>query len=98
MLEEKVCGIFHELGGETGQRDIQACHRIKNNKTILKLSNRKDCLQVLRAKKRLKDLDGTMLNLPSDTKIFITEVFVAIIGDCGTFKRLKGDKGTIKGW
>ena len=71
VLEEKLCGIFHELGGEIGQRDIQACHRIKNNRTILKLSKRKDCLQVLRAKKQLKDLDGTTLNLPSDTKIFI---------------------------
>ena len=26
VLEEKVCGIFHELGVEIGQRDIQACH------------------------------------------------------------------------
>ena len=26
VLEEKVCGFFHELGVEIGQRDIQACH------------------------------------------------------------------------
>ena len=26
VLEEKICGIFHELGVEIGQRDIQACH------------------------------------------------------------------------
>ena len=31
MLEEKVCGIFHELGVEIGQRDIQVCQK-KNNK------------------------------------------------------------------
>ena len=66
MLEEKVCGIFHELDIEIGQRDIRTCDQIKNNRNIIKLSNRKDCLQVLRAKKRLKDLDDTMLNLPSD--------------------------------
>ena len=41
VLEEKVCGIFHELGIEIDQRDIQACYRIKNNRTIIKLSNRK---------------------------------------------------------
>ena len=93
VLEEKVCGIFHEHGVEIGQRDIQACHRIKNNRTIIKLSNRKDCLQVLRAKKRLKDLDGTTLNLRSDSKIFINKSL------CGCYrglwnkcKRLKGDK------
>ena len=61
VLEKKVCGIFHELGIEIGQRDIQACHQTKNNRTIIKLSNRKDCLQVLRAKKQMKDLNGTSL-------------------------------------
>ena len=66
VLEEKVCGIFHELDIEIGQRDIRTCDQIKSNRNIIKLSNRKDCLQVLRAKKRLKDLDDTMLNLPSD--------------------------------
>ena len=35
VVEEKVCGIFHELGVELGQRDIQACHRIKNNETVV---------------------------------------------------------------
>ena len=30
VLEEKVCDIFHKLGIEIGQRDIQACHRKKN--------------------------------------------------------------------
>ena len=91
VLEEKVCGIFHELGIETGQRDIQAYHQIK--KTIIKLSNRKDCLQVQRAEKRLKDLDGTTLNLPIDSKIFIND---SVCGYCrglwNICKRLNGDK------
>ena len=50
VLKEKVCGIFHKFGTEIGQRDIQACHVIKNTRTIIKLSNRKDFLQVVRAK------------------------------------------------
>ena len=73
MLEEKVCGIFHELGAKLGQGDIRACHRIKNNRTIIKFSNSKDSILPLRAKKRLKNLDGTAFNLPSDTKIFVDE-------------------------
>ena len=93
VLEEKVCGIFHEHGVEIGQRDIQACHRIKNNRTIIKLSNRKDCLQVLRPKKRLKDLDGTTLNLRSDSKIFINKSLCGYYrGLWNKCKRLKGDK------
>ena len=93
VLEEKVCGIFHELGMERDiQRDIQACHGIKNNRTIVKLSNRKHCLQVLRAKKRLKDLDSTSLNLPSDSKIFINESLCGYYrGLWNKCKRLKGD-------
>ena len=96
MLEEKVCGICHELGVEIVNRDIQACRPIKNNRTIIKLSIRNDCLQVLRAKKRMKNLECTTLNLPSDSKIFINEIL------CGYYrwlwnkcKRLKSDKKNL---
>ena len=54
-------------------KDIQACYRIKSNRIIMKFNNRNDCLQVLRAKKRLKDLNCITFNLPRDTKIFINE-------------------------
>ena len=37
MLGEKVCGIFHELGVEIGQRDIQACQKKNNKKKIIRL-------------------------------------------------------------
>ena len=83
VLKQKVYSILHELGMELGQRDIQVCHQVKNNRTIVKLSDRKDCPQILRAKKRWKDLDGTTFNLPSDTKIFVNESIVAVKGDCG---------------
>ena len=96
MLEEKVCGIFHELGTEIGQREIQACHQIKNNRSIIKLFNRKDCLHVLRAKKQLKDLkdlDCTTLNLPNDSKIFINKSLCGYYrGLWNKCKQLKGDK------
>ena len=55
VLEETVCGISQELGAELDERDMQACHRIKSNRIIMKFNNRNNCLQVLRAKKRLKD-------------------------------------------
>ena len=88
----RKCGIFHELGVELGQIDIQTCYRIKNNRTIIKLSSRKDCLQVLRAKNRLTDLDGTTLNLPGDSKIFINkspcDYYRGLWNKC---KHLKGD-------
>ena len=54
---------------------------------MIRISNREDCLQVLRAKKRLKDLDGTTLNLPNDSKIVINES-----GLWNKCKWLKSDK------
>ena len=42
VFKEKLCDIFYGLGVELGRRDIQTCHRIRNNITIVKLSNRKD--------------------------------------------------------
>ena len=84
MLKETICYTSHKLGAELGKIHDRACRRIKSNRTLIKLSNRKDCLQVLRAKKRLKNLDGIAFNLPRDNKIFITKLFVAITGGRGT--------------
>ena len=72
-LEDKLLDIFREIGVEIGQRDIQACHRVKNNQTIVKFSNRKNCLQILRVKKQLKDLACTLFNFQDGMKIFVNE-------------------------
>ena len=71
-----------------------SCLQIKKKKTglWLKHSNTKDCLQVVRAKNRLKDLDGTTFNLRSDTKIFVNEsLFGYYRGLWNKCKHLKGD-------
>ena len=43
-LEEKVCKILKTIDIDIDTRQIEACHRIKNNRTILKLSHRKDAV------------------------------------------------------
>ena len=30
VLEQKVCDVIHEIGVDICDRDIQACHRLKN--------------------------------------------------------------------
>ena len=73
-LEETVRGVFRNIDVETDERDVQACHRLKEKeRTIVKFLNRKDCLQILRVKKELKFLDPTELDFPENTKIFINE-------------------------
>ena len=74
VLEETLRGVFKKIGVEIDERDVQACHRLKEkDRTIVKFVNRKDCLQILRVKKELKSLDPTDLNFPENTKIFINE-------------------------
>ena len=72
-LKGKACEIFEKLGVQVNERDIQDCHRLKYGKTIVKFSNRKDCLQILRVKKNLKELDPTELDFEEGTKIFVNE-------------------------
>ena len=59
---------------DTCDRDIQACHCLKDkDQTIVKFTNRKDCLQILSVKRQLKGLDPAAVDLPEGTKIFVNE-------------------------
>ena len=54
--------------------DIQTCHRLKDkDRKIVKFTNKKDCLRILRVKRQLKGLDPSAMDLPEGTKIFINE-------------------------
>ena len=73
-MEANISKVFDKLGVHVEQKDIQAYHRSKDNDSvIIKLSDRKDSLQVLRVKKDLKSLDPTELDFPEGTRIFINE-------------------------
>ena len=49
VLEQKICDVFQEIGVGICNRDNQACHRRKDkNQTIVKFTNKKDCLRILR--------------------------------------------------
>ena len=74
VLEQKVCDVIQEIGVDICDRDIQTCHRLKDkDRAIVKFTNRKDCLQILRVKRQLKGLDPAAVDFPEGTKIFINE-------------------------
>ena len=74
VLQQKFCDVIQEIGVDICDRDIQACHRLKDkDQTIVKFTNRKDCLRILRVKRQLKGLDPSAVDLPEGTKIFINE-------------------------
>ena len=67
-------GVFKKIIVEIDERDVEACHRLKEKeRTIVKFFNRKDCLQILRVKKELKSLDPTEWGIPENTEIFVNE-------------------------
>ena len=73
-LEGKVCTIFNRTGVAVKPDDIEACHRLYNDKkTIVKFSKRKVCQQVLRVKEELKNIDPSEFDFPEGTAIFINE-------------------------
>ena len=50
--------MFKEIGVNIDERDIQACHRLREkDRLVVKFVNRKDCTNILRVKKNLKDPD-----------------------------------------
>ena len=54
---------------------------LKKKTTIVKFNNSKDCLQIVRAKKkRLKDLDGNTFIYQAMLKSSLTMVYVAFAG------------------
>ena len=49
-------------------------NRLKDkNQTMVKFTNRKDCLWILKIKRQLNDLDPATVDLPERTKIFFNE-------------------------
>ena len=74
IVEQKVCDVLQEIGVDICDRDIQASHRLKDkDRTIVKFTNRKDCLRILRVKRKLRGLDPSAVDLPEGTKFFVNE-------------------------
>ena len=52
VLEQKVCDVFQEIGVSICNCDIHACHRLNDkDQTVVKFTNRKDCLRILMVKR-----------------------------------------------
>ena len=74
VLEQKVCNVFQEISMDKYDRDIQRCHHMKDkDQTIVKFTNRKVCLRLLRVKRQLKGFDLAAMDLPEGSKMFVNE-------------------------
>ena len=74
-LETKVLSIFQKIDCKINPTFIDDCHRLgkNNDRVIVKFTRRKDCKQILKVKKDLRNLDMEDLDLPRGTKIYIKQ-------------------------
>ena len=71
-LEGKICQIFEATGASVDKNDIDDCHRFRDKELmIVKFLQRKDCQQVFRCKKDLRNINISNLDLPEGTELFI---------------------------
>ena len=87
-LEGTVLEIFKCAGVKLAPRDFHAIHRKKGNSTVIaKLVNRRDAIDILRAKGFIRNFPGETkahLKLNPDKKVYVNENL------CPSFSRLMG--------
>ena len=74
-LETKALSIFQKIGCTIDPIFIDDCHLLgkNNDRVIVKFTRRKDCKQILKVKKDLRNLDMKDLDLPTGTKIYMNQ-------------------------
>ena len=72
-LQPTVCNILNKIDVPHGPEDLEDCHIIKGDRTIVKFSSRGNSSEVLRKKKELKNIDGYKFDFNAGVKLYINE-------------------------
>ena len=73
-LEDLVVETFDTAGVQVERRDFHAIHRLKDQKTVIaKLVNRRDSVNILKKKKKLRQLSDNEKTKLRSSKIYINE-------------------------
>ena len=62
-ISNQLYNVLNEIDVSCGPEDLEDCHRIKGDRTIVKFSSRRKSSKALRKKKKLKDTDGSKFDL-----------------------------------
>ena len=88
-LQLTVCIILNEIDIPCGPEDLEDCHRIKGDCTIVKFSSRRKSSEVLHKKKNLKNIGGSKFDFNAGVKLYINEsLFPYYRGLWGKCKKL----------
>lgn len=85
-LEKKVIEVFNHAGVDVDSRNFHAIHRLKKNSVVIaKCVNRRDSVAILRAKRKLREMDDDeKKKLGVSGKVYINESL------CPEYRRLFG--------
>ena len=72
-ISSQLYNILNEIDVSCGPEDLEDCHRIKGDRTIVKFSGRRKSSEVLREKKKLKNIDGSKFDFNAGVKLYISE-------------------------
>ena len=72
-LQATVCSILGDIDIVRDSNNIQDCHWIKGDRTIIKFSSRRKSSEVLNKEKKLKNLDIRKYGLNDGSRIYINE-------------------------
>lgn len=84
-LEDLVVQTFETAGVHVRKRDFHAIHRLKDHKTVIaKLVNRRDSINILKKKKKLRQLSEDDKTKLKASKIYVNESL------CRPYRQLLG--------
>ena len=81
-LEAKSIEILKSIDVPLRHKDISACHRLPKGKVIIKFINRKDAVECLKVRKKMKTTDKKIFGFDASNAIYINESL------CPTYKAL----------
>ena len=104
-LEDKVVEVFGQAGVTVTKRDFHAIHRLRNQAVVIaKCVNRRDATAILRAKKKLREVDAAAkTKLGVKGKVYVNESlcpeYRRLFGICTTLfrKKMLASSYTING-
>ena len=72
-LQGTVCNILNEIDVPCGSEDLENCHRITGDPTIVRFSSRRKSSEVMRKKKKFENIDGSKFDFNVGAKLYINE-------------------------
>ena len=82
QLEESVCKLFDKLNCNIVKDYLGDCHRLRDDRAIVKFFKRKDCKQVLSVKNELKNI-SMALDLRKMVRFILIKVYALTTKCCG---------------